>query len=146
MDKPRNDAKLVNDIYTLSLWFLRKIPGISKAYRFSLAEKVQAHLLEALHLGTMAYYSRQNRKENLEKLNALLEELRLLSRLCMDLKILTPDQHAFFCRELGTIGRQVGGFLRKASQRKESHASKVDGYRRVEEYPARTHDRAPRQT
>jgi hypothetical protein len=106
----------VTRIYDLVLWILRLIRKFPKDYKFWLGTRMAETGLDLLRLGTHAAYT-ADRRQILISANLCVDDLRHLFRLCLDLRLLSADQHEYAASGLNDIGRQVGGWMKAAPER-----------------------------
>jgi hypothetical protein len=97
------------------LWYFRRVERFPRSQRFVVGDRIEVLLLDVLDMLIEARYSRAP-AEHLQRANLGVERLRYLTRLSMDLQLLTRRQYAFAAEGLDEVGRQVGGWL-KVSQR-----------------------------
>lgn len=90
------------------------VPQLDKfprARRFTLGERIEGGLLEALELLVEAAYQR-NKEAPLRRANLRLEIVRHLWRLAHELKVTSTRQYEHGARLIEDLGRQIGGWLR----------------------------------
>lgn len=90
-----------------------------KGLRVTLGDRIDGHLLDMVETAALARYAR-NRRPLLHKLNAQVEVLRHLTRVAVDLGLLSGKQYEFAARCTEDIGRQVGGWLRHERRNEDS--------------------------
>jgi len=99
----------VGKAYDFVLWLLPKVEKFSRAYKFTVGERLSANGIDVLVLLVEAAYSA--RKEDL--LNEAIRKInstRYLLRLAKDLKLLSTDSWTFAVEHLDEIGRMAGGW------------------------------------
>jgi hypothetical protein len=111
------DVKVIQRHYDLMLWYFQRVEKFPRSQRFVVGDRIEVLLLDVLDALIEARYS-ADPTPPLRRANLLLERLRYLTRLAMDLQLLTRRQYAFAAEGLDDVGRQVGGWL-KASEPKE---------------------------
>ena len=79
--------------------------------------------LEVLEHLISAQYDRRARRQELNRANLVLEQLRYLIRLSKDLRCLNLKQYEFAARSLVDVGKQVGGWLRFSGGRPPRNSS-----------------------
>ena len=107
------DAKVIQKLYDVMLWYFQRVERFPRSQRFVVGDRIEVLLLDILDALIEAKYSRAPRA-SLTEANLRLERLRYLTRLCVDLKLLTGSQYAFAAENVDAVGRQVGGWLRAA--------------------------------
>ena len=108
-----NNYPVIYKTYGFVVWYLKKVEKLPKNHRFTLGEKIQSSSLELLLLFSEIVYSK-NKKEYLPKINKELEKLRILTRLCVDLGLLSQENQIFIFENVNDIGTQASGWLRNA--------------------------------
>ena len=114
--KPAEPALVVQRAFDLSLWLIRRVEKFPRSFRFSVGDRVIARSLDLLETLAEAAY-KANKAPLLERANHLVNALRLLLRLTVELKLLGGDSHEFAAKSLEEIGRMIGGWT-KATQRR----------------------------
>ena len=79
--------------------------------RLTLTQRFGELLLTALELLLELRYTRE-RKALFARLNLTLEKLRVLSRVLKDRRAFSIAQYEFFNRELNSVGRMLGGWMK----------------------------------
>ena len=102
--------------YDLFVWSFHRSEGFPKVLRLTLTHRFGELLIAALELLLELRYTRE-RTALFTRTNLTLEKLRVLSRALKDRRALSITQYEFFNRELNTIGRMLGGWM-KANARK----------------------------
>ncbi len=95
-------------------WLLDRLERFPKDTRFTLAQRMANLALDALEAVIEATYSRE-RLPILQRLNLILEKLRVLVRPAHRRRYLSDAQYEFAARELLTAGRMTGGWLKHAA-------------------------------
>ncbi|TAH48019.1 MAG: diversity-generating retroelement protein Avd [Chloroflexota bacterium] len=109
-----NESPIYSKTYDLLLWLLPQAIKFPRAYRFTLAERVQRRALdfqETLLAAGLA--NGALRAEKLREADLQLAQLRHTLRLCQDLKLLTLAQYEHAGGMVNEIGRLLGGWLKK---------------------------------
>jgi hypothetical protein len=104
-------------------WTLDRTADLPKSSRFTFGQRLDNRSLDALELAVRAIFSPPARKRALlEELNLLLEQLRVLWRLCNDRGWISKQQLVFIVGKLDEAGRMTGGWLKQLSTRPESRS------------------------
>jgi hypothetical protein len=106
----------VSKAYDFVLWLLPKVERFSRAYRFTVGERLSTTGLDVLLLLVEAAYSTR-KEEMLHEATRKINSVRYLLRLAKDLKLLTVDSYGFAAERLDEIGRMVGGWRRSVEKR-----------------------------
>ena len=109
-------AVVVQRAFDLSVWLIRKVEKFPRSFRFSVGERLIARVLDLLEALTEAAYS-ANKTPLLERANRLVNALRLLLRLAVELQLLGADSHEFASQKLEEIGRMIGGWTKAMARR-----------------------------
>lgn len=110
----RADVAVIQRLYDLMLWYFQRVEKFPRSQRFVVGDRIESLLLDVLDSLIEARYAARPALA-LKRANLLLERLRYLTRLAMDLHLLSRRQYAFAAEGLDDVGRQVGGWL-KASE------------------------------
>ena len=123
---PAREPEAVTALYELMLWALPARPPaerseawrvtgrLPRSHRFTVGQKIEETLIDALRLLVKAQYRRQNEKL-LEDANERVDLVRYLVRLMHDLHMVSSDQYGKFCDRLLSVGRQIGGWKKTSS-------------------------------
>ncbi len=102
-------------------WTLDRTADLPESSRFTFGQRLDNRTLDALELTIRATFSPPARKRAmLEELNLLLEQLRVLWRLCQDRGWVSRQQLVFIVGKIDEAGRMTGGWLKQLSARPES--------------------------
>lgn len=96
--------------YTRELFFRTGL--FPKTARFSLGVRMENHALDILSLLTKAIYTNEKRSL-LRQINIKLEELRILTRLSYDLKMINEKVYGNLNHKTETFGKMIGGWEKK---------------------------------
>ena len=107
---------VVQRSFDFSLWLIRKVEKFPRSFRFSVGDRVIARSLDLMETLTEAAYT-ANKSPLLERANRLVNALRLLVRLTVELNLLSGDSHEFASKSLEEIGRMIGGWIKATNQR-----------------------------
>lgn len=106
-----NESPIFSRTYDLLLWLLPQAIKFPRAYRFTLAERVQRHALDLQETLIAAGLRRgPERTARLREADTQLAQLRQMIRLCKDLNLLTVNQYEHAAGLLTEIGRMLGGW------------------------------------
>ena len=121
-EKSGVNPQVMEDMYSLVLWYLQATPKFPKSHRFTLGDRIERTCLEALETTLRAMYIKDKRR-TLEKINELLDRLRLLTRLATDLRLFSLGQQEYCSKSLLNVGRQIGGWRRSLNGLREATVS-----------------------
>ena len=117
---PSSDAPqpaiVVQRAYDLALWLVHKVEKFPRSFRFSVGDRVIARALDLLEALTEAAYT-SDKVALLDWANRVVNSLRLLLRLTVDLKLMAADSHEFAAGKLEEIGRMIGGWRKAVARR-----------------------------
>jgi hypothetical protein len=103
----------VQKAYDLNRWLLPQVERFDRKYKFTLGARIQETALDlCLALVEAGHSSAKERP--LYRANRLLDQLRLLLRLCRDLHVFSVRRYEYVTSEMEQLGRMVGGWLRSA--------------------------------
>ena len=105
------DVKVIQSLYDLMLWYFKRVEKFPRSQRFVVGDRVEVLLLDILDLLIEAKYS-SDPTGSLRRANVALDRLRYLTRLSVDLDLLTMRQYGFAAEQIDNIGRQIGGWQR----------------------------------
>lgn len=105
------DAVIIQKIYDLLLWVIPQIERFPGSHRFLLGDRIEIKLLEIQDFLINAYYTRE-KEEFLKSANLKCEQVRVLVRLCKDLKIMGIDKYKYASERIDEIGRMIGGWIK----------------------------------
>lgn len=103
--------KVVQDCHLFLVWMIPHLDRFPRSRRFTLGERIERILLEVLELLVDAAY-RPDKLEALRAANRKIEVLRHLWRAAYELEVLSVKPYGQGAKQLETIGRQIGGWLR----------------------------------
>ncbi|MBN1481415.1 diversity-generating retroelement protein Avd [candidate division KSB1 bacterium] len=113
MSDPQN-LHIFQKSYAFTRWLLNHTNTFPKSNRFSVAVKMENTMLEILELMTSANMSR-NKLKYLLPLDQKLAGLKILLRLSYDLKFVNITSYEYGARELVTIGKMLGGWMKHSA-------------------------------
>ena len=103
--------------YDFSKWLLDKTEKFPRKVRFSFSNRIDNIALDIIEGIIEARYSR-NKKQMLRRIDLNMEKLRILLRMCHDLKYLDSRGYEFSARTINEAGRMVGGWRRQQESTK----------------------------
>lgn len=104
------DYPVFEQWYRATDWLLDKCEKMPKDVRFTLSNRIGNLALDILEGITEAIYTKE-RSRMLNKLNLMLEKLRLLLRLSHDRRYLSTAQLGYISKEIHEVGSMLGGWL-----------------------------------
>lgn len=111
----RQNVAAVESMYQFLLWLIPVLEQFPRSQKFQLADRMQGGALDVLDALVEAAYSR-DKVALLRKANLGLEKLRICVRLAKDLRHLDFKKYEQAARQIDTVGRQTGGWLRSADR------------------------------
>jgi len=108
--------------YDLFVWSFQRAEGFPKVLRPTLTQRFGELLLSALEQLLELRYTRE-RTARFARVNLTLEKLRVLSRALKDRRALSIPQYEFFNRELDSVGRMLGGWMKGNARKLKERAS-----------------------
>ena len=111
----QNDAPIIKKIFDFYLIFHVESQKFPKSEKYTIAEKIKNIVLTVLELIIQAV-SEKEKIFLLKKAQTKLDLLKLLIRLCCDLKIINSKKYLELEEKLQEIGRMLGGWIRSLKQ------------------------------
>ena len=110
----RGDEELpaIQACYELLLWIVPVLDRLPRNRKFTLGDRIESRLIDALSLLVAASYSR-TKSERLSEANVRLQEVRYLVRLAKDLEAMSFKSYQRASEQLVTLGRMVGAWLKQ---------------------------------
>ena len=108
----REDFLVIKRGYDFSKWLLQHTGKFRKSYRFSVAAKLENHILDFIELTTVANL-RRDKLPILKRADEELAKLRLLFRLSYEMRFLNLKSYEYGSRQLNELGRLLGGWIKK---------------------------------
>jgi len=116
-----DELPVFTQFYALLVWSFERAEAFPKVLRPTLTQRFLELLLQALELLLELRYSRK-RQPLFARANMTLEKLRVLSRVLEARRAFSTRQYEHFNRELDSVGRQVGGWMKDSAAR--AHAAR----------------------
>ena len=104
--------------YDLSKWLLHHTGKFPKSYRFSIAVKLENGILSFIELTAVANM-RRDKLPLLTQADETLARLRLLFRLCFEMRFINITSYEFGSRQLDELGKLLGGWIKTTHEKKE---------------------------
>jgi hypothetical protein len=104
--------------YDFAKWLLDKTEKFPRKVRFSFSNRIDNLALDIIEGIIEARYSR-NKKEILRRIDLNMEKLRVLLRMCHDLRYLDTKGYEFAARKINEAGKMVGGWRKQQESKKE---------------------------
>ena len=101
--------------YDFVLALVSVIEAMPRAHRFTLGDRLVNLGYDLIEQLTITRYSRQKR-DKLRRINLLLERLRVLLRLAVDLRAIPVKGYGRLGAMVNEVGRMAGGWSRKLAQ------------------------------
>lgn len=92
-------------------WILQTCDGMPKYTRFTISGRISNMALDITAMITEAIYTK-DRVPILKGVNLLLEQLRILFRLCKDRRYVSLAQYTFIIEALIQCGKMAGGWIK----------------------------------
>lgn len=109
------EVDAITKLYDYMLWVIPKIDAFPRSRKFTLGDRMENLLLDILAVLIEAAYSK-NKAHLLKDANLKLEQLRYLTRLAKDLKLISIKSYEFSAGSIDKIGMSVGGWLKYTKQ------------------------------
>lgn len=109
-----NDLTIYQKCYDLVLYAYPIIAKYPRNARFTLGQQTVDILIETMRLIARANKER-DKKKTLWEIDGDLEQLRLLTRLAKDLKMLSVHQYGLLNERISELGRLLGGWIKSCA-------------------------------
>jgi hypothetical protein len=103
---------VVTKAYDFALWLLPRVQDFPRSSRFILGDRLIATMLDILE-GLVEASHRRDKRAVLEEVSAKLDRLRLLIRLCHDLKLMNLKRYEHAAGVVTELGAMLGGWLKQ---------------------------------
>lgn len=103
--------------YDFLRWLLEKTEKFPRKVRFSLSNRIDNLALDIIEGIIEARYSRE-KQDVLRRIDLDMEKLRVLLRVCHDLKHLDHKGYEFASKKINEAGRMVGGWRKLGDPKK----------------------------
>jgi hypothetical protein len=111
------ELPVLKSSYELALYLIPAIEKMPRTHRFTLGDRILGHIYDILEMLTAARYSK-DKLAILIRCNLHLERLRLLLRLCFDLKTLPLKTYGHATGLADEVGSMIGGWIRSEQEKK----------------------------
>ena len=98
--------------YDFTKWLLVKTEKFPKHVRFTLSQRIENLALDITQELTIARYAR-NKAKLLTEINAKLDQVRILLRLCHDMEILDHKGYRYASTQIDEAGKMLGGWRKQ---------------------------------
>jgi hypothetical protein len=114
------ELRVIDQLYEFILWTHNHIERFPRSVKFSIGSRIQDNQLEILQLLIRAKFSKQ-KEETLFDAGVRLEQVRLLFRMCKDMRLISLNSHEYSSRQLTDLTKQVQGWRRASLSGVVSH-------------------------
>lgn len=125
VDRQAQEPEIYLQSFELSKLVLQSTPLFPKPSRYVLGKALEERILNFLLLlnrligpSGIRFQSGEGKRRTLEELSFLLDEFRILLRLCRETGVYSAGQYKDFNERTQSIGRQLGGMLRSEKERR----------------------------
>jgi hypothetical protein len=94
-------------------WLLTTTDNFPKKLRFTFTTRIDNLALDILEDIIEYKYDRTARRAGFKQINIKFEKLRVLLRICHELKILSNRQYEYAAVHINEVGKMTGGWLRE---------------------------------
>jgi len=111
-----NEVVLLQKIFDFYKRFYQGLDHFPKKSKFALVIKIEETLLELLReIAGASFASKDDKLVLLKKASKNIDLLKILFRLCWELKIISQDKYISFEKDILEMGRMTGGWIKKPS-------------------------------
>jgi hypothetical protein len=96
-------------------WLLNTTDKFPKKIRFTLTTRIDNLALDILERIIMCRYDPSVRQRGLKRINIDIETLRILLRVCNELKYLPHRQYQYAVLQVNEVGKMLWGWLKEKS-------------------------------
>ena len=112
----KKQMEITEKFYAILNWYTSRISRFPRQARILIGQPLQQRLFITQDLLIEAVYN-PNREKLLKQSNICLDQLRYLTRLCVDQKLLSLKQMQFVAKELNIIGGMLGNWIKTITNR-----------------------------
>ena len=98
-------------------WLLDTTEKFPKKIRFTFSTRIDNLALDILENIIEYKYDRESRRRGYRKINIKFEKLRILLRLCFQLKHISSRQYEYAAIQINEVGKMTAGWLRGAKEK-----------------------------
>ena len=110
-----DESPLFTRTHDFLLWLLPQVQKFPRAYRFSLAERIQRNAMDFQDFIVSAGKSRGDERLTwLKKADIALEQIRFWLRLSQELELFKINQYEHAARMMVEMGRLLGAWIKQA--------------------------------
>lgn len=109
-----NDLVIYQKCYDLILYAYPIIAKYPRNARFTLGQQTADLLIQIMRMIARANRER-DKKKTLWEIDGNLDQLRLLTRLAKDLKMLSVHQYGLVNERISELGRLLGGWMKSCA-------------------------------
>jgi len=103
---------LYQKTYDFLLYIYPVVAKFPKHEKFTLQTQIKNCVIDFQRLVIKANKSTTAKKSHLYEADTLLDELRMLIRLSLDLRYVNPRQYGLICGKLAEMGKLLGGLIK----------------------------------
>jgi len=112
----KKQMEITEKFYTILNWYTSRIARFPRHARILIGQPLQQRLFVTQDLLIEAVYN-PNREKLLKQSNICLDQLRYLTRLCVDQKLFSLKQMEYAAKELNIIGGMIGNWIKSVRQK-----------------------------
>ncbi len=105
------NLKILDKTFDFVKWYFAHTEKFPKSKRFSVAVRVENNLLDVLENLVHVAVSKE-RLGHLVKINEILDVVRILTRLCFEMKFINVGSYEYAAKQIDEIGKMTGGWIR----------------------------------
>lgn len=114
-----NEVPLLQRLYDFYKIYFGMVDHFPKKSRLVLTPKIEQVILELLQSISQASFSQSEEKiKTLQEASSKVDFLKILFRLCYELKIIDQKKYFLLEQNLVEIGRMIGGWLKTSTASK----------------------------
>ena len=111
-----NEVPLLQKAYDFYRAYYETVDHFSKKSRIALSVKIEESILDLIQLISNASFASQvDKAKILNEASCRVDFLKLLFRLCYELRIIDKKKYFFFAEKILEIGKMIGGWMKSTS-------------------------------
>ena len=110
-NRQKRQTEITERFYAILNWYTSRIARFPRQARVLIGGPLQQRLFVTQDLLIEAVYN-PNREKLLKQSNICLDQLRYLTRLCVDQKLLSVKQMEYAAKELNIVGGMLGNWIK----------------------------------
>lgn len=111
-----HDLSVIQKAYDLTKWYIPLVNRMPRTHKFGIGDRIQDTLYSLLEGLVIARFSTA-RMQKLLDLNAMLDVLRIQTRLLRDFELIDIRRYEYASERINEIGIEIGGWIKSLKDR-----------------------------